>query len=100
MYKPLPHNVTIKNSQIHGLGLFATCFIPKNTNIGLTHVYNDEFEDNYIRTPLGGFFNHDSKNPNCKILKKEHFIFLISIRDIKEGEELTSCYTFYNPELV
>ena len=60
MYKPLPDNVTIKESSIHGLGLFATTYIKSGTNIGLTHIRNEEFEDGYIRTPLGGFFNHNS----------------------------------------
>ena len=45
MYKPLPDNVTIAESKIHGLGLFATRFIRSETVIGLTHVYDENFED-------------------------------------------------------
>ena len=57
MYKPLPDEVTIKKSDIHGLGLFATENIEKNICLGITHVkYNsDFFEQNYIRTPLGAY---------------------------------------------
>ncbi len=37
MYKPLPDSVTIKESSIQGLGLFATERITKGTLIGITH---------------------------------------------------------------
>ena len=63
MYRPLPKELTIKNSKIEGLGLFATFKIKKNSFIGLTHIRDEMFEGKYIRTPLGGFYNH-SKNSN------------------------------------
>ena len=63
MYRPLPNELTIKNSNIEGLGLFATVKIKKNSFIGLTHIRDEMFEGKYIRTPLGGFYNH-SKNSN------------------------------------
>lgn len=96
MYKPLPDYLTINKSEINGLGLFATEFINANTNIGLTHIYNEQFPDNYIRTPLGGFFNHD-KNPNARIDEQENSLFLITIRDIMPEEEITVTYTLYDP---
>ena len=63
MYRPLPDELTIKNSKIEGLGLFATVKIKKNSYIGLTHIRDEMFEGKYIRTPLGGFYNH-SKDSN------------------------------------
>tara|TARA_B100000161_G_C33358119_1_gene327711 strand:+ start:199 stop:615 length:417 start_codon:yes stop_codon:yes gene_type:complete len=63
MYRPLPNELTIKNSKIEGLGLFATIKIKKNSFIGLTHIRDEMFEGKYIRTPLGGFYNH-SKEAN------------------------------------
>ncbi len=63
MYRPLPNELTIKNSKIEGLGLFATKKIKKNSFIGLTHIRDEMFEGKYIRTPLGGFYNH-SKDSN------------------------------------
>lgn len=33
MYRPLPNNLTIKNSQIDGLGLFSTEFILSGTDL-------------------------------------------------------------------
>ena len=99
MYKPLPNNLTIHASAIHDMGLFATEDIPEQTELGMTHV---EFEKDLIRTPLGGFINH-SDNPNCQKVKlyfksdKGDFSKwnLMTIKDIKEGEELTLKYTFY-----
>ena len=103
-YKPLPLNLTIRESKIDGLGTFATQFIPVETDLGMTHVYDERFEDNYIRLPLGGFFNH-SENPNCKIIEvlidekgnSNRHLRLITIKDIKAGEEITAKYTLYNP---
>jgi SET domain-containing protein len=100
MYRPLPDCLTIKDSKIQGLGLFATMMIKAKTNLGLTHIYNESHEDNYIRTPLGGFFNHNHADPNCRILKDDCYLFLVAIKDIQPGEELTAKYTLYNPELV
>tara|TARA_Y100000590_G_C15081641_1_gene774066 strand:- start:106 stop:534 length:429 start_codon:yes stop_codon:yes gene_type:complete len=65
MYKPLPDFLTIKKSPIEGLGLYATRDIKANTYIGLTHIQDNNFENGYIRTPLGGFYNH-SNEPNVR----------------------------------
>ena len=58
MYKPLPKYLTIKESKIDGLGLFALQDIEKNTTIGVSHVKHDDYLHGLIRTPLGGFVNH------------------------------------------
>tara|TARA_B100000579_G_scaffold430404_3_gene443749 strand:+ start:1328 stop:1636 length:309 start_codon:yes stop_codon:yes gene_type:complete len=93
-YKPLPSYLTIKKSNIHGLGLFCTEKIKKGFVIGITHVEDKRFENGYIRTPLGGFFNH-SDNPNCEAFKFKDFIMLTSIKDIDEGDEITAKYWLY-----
>ena len=104
MYKPLPDSLTIKSSGIHDLGLFAKEDIPQGTNLGMTHL---KTSDTIFRTPLGGFINH-SNTPNCDKAElrmtnhddpKIKFDYkkwnLITIKEIKEGEELTLRYTFY-----
>ena len=104
MYKPLPDSLTIKQSGINGLGLFAKEGIGQGTNLGMSHI---EIGDKMIRTPLGGFINH-SGNANCVKVElrmtnqdKPDLKFnykkwnLITLQDIKEGEELTVRYTFY-----
>ena len=68
MYRPLPNELTIKNSKIEGLGLFATIKINKNSFIGLTHIRDEMFEGKYIRTPLGGFYNHSKESNIMKMV--------------------------------
>ncbi len=96
MYRPLPYYLTIKSSEIEGLGLFATDNIDNNFVIGITHVFDVRFENFYVRTPLGGFFNH-SETPNCEVFEDGDFIKLRTIKDIKAGEEITAKYSLYNP---
>ena len=93
-YRPLPEILTIKPSGIDGLGLFAVEDIPYGKELGICHVEDDRFENGYIRTPLGGFYNH-SEDPNCESYKCEDYVKLKSIKDIKEGEELTANYWLY-----
>ena len=93
MYKPLPSSLVIQSSSINGQGLFAKQNIPARENLGVTHI---KLGEKIIRTPLGGFINHSDK-PNC--IKEEnrftHNLFLKTIKNIKEGEELTLNYTLY-----
>ena len=104
MYKPLPDSVTIKESPIQGLGLFATKRITKGTLIGITHHINSNSQDGVIRTPLGGFGNH-SDTPNCFKLLMEPTTcgmtpttwWIGAIEDIEPDEEITWKYTIYNP---
>ena len=84
-YKPLPESLTIKQSSINGLGLFAIQDIKDGTQLGITHILiNDEI----IRTPLGGFINHKD-DPNCVRITVGNKSYLHTIKDINQGEELT-----------
>ena len=130
MYKPLPKCLTIKKSPIEGLGLYATADIKANCFIGLTHVRDKDFENSYIRTPLGGFYNH-SNEPNVRRVVSDilprlkcgdpidesldvekvpvgkasrenlypkvegKYMFIVSSKDIKAGDELTANYNLY-----
>ena len=134
MYRPLPDGLTIKNSQIEGLGLFATVDIEKNTFIGVTHIRDEQFDNKYIRTPLGGFYNHsndptvmrmvsdtlprlkfgdtidpkmagkkikDGKTDRENMYYNLHekidakFMFMVTIKDVKPGDELAANYNLY-----
>lgn len=103
-YKPLPDFLTIKQSEIEGLGLFATKDISKDAVLGISHVeikygnYGISMAQKIVRTPLGGFYNHSDtpnvykeKNYEQGVIKYE----LVALRDIKAGEEITCEYTFY-----
>ena len=130
MYKPLPNCLTVKKSPIEGLGLYATADIKANSFIGLTHIQDKSFENGYIRTPLGGFYNH-SNEPNVRRVVSDtlpklkcgdlidesldvekipdgkasrenlypgvegKYMFIVSTKDIKAGDELTSNYNLY-----
>jgi len=97
MYKPLPDSITIKESPIEGLGLFATEKIKAHALIGVIHHPRKESEDGYIRTPLGGFGNH-SDDPNCfKLLMEDGVWWIGATKDIMAGEEITWSYTLYTP---
>jgi SET domain-containing protein len=95
-YKPLPNYLTIKKSNIQGLGLFSLSGIEKGRKIGITHIFNESFENNYIRTPLGGFINHSNK-PNCELIDEdEQYLILYTICEINENEEITLKYKMYS----
>ena len=130
MYKPLPKCLTIKKSPIEGLGLYAISDIKANSFIGITHIQDKDFDNGYIRTPLGGFYNH-SNEPNVRRVISDElpnlkcgdliddsldmnkipdgkanrenlypnvvgkYMFIVSIKNIKAGEELTANYNLY-----
>ena len=118
-YKPLPDNLFIEESFIDGQGLFANNDIAANTDLGISHIEvekNKMAEMEMIRTPLGGFINHEKtvkepdgkgkdvevSGPNCKRIKgrMDGCVInynLITRRDIKAGEELTLEYSMYIP---
>jgi hypothetical protein len=102
MYKPLPENVTIKSSEIHGFGLFTTEDIPVGVIIGITHILDSRWPDGLIRLPLGGFYNH-SMGPNVKNCEEYHqeyqckVIYMVAITNISAGDEITCTYTYYDP---
>ena len=94
-YRPLPKQVTIKQSEIEGLGLYSTESLYPGQYLGITHVVNDRFENGYIRTPLGGFINH-SEEPNCEVREDvDGNLMLFTLRQILPNEELTLKYNLY-----
>ena len=96
MYRPLPESLTIKQSGINGLGLFADQKIMQGTNLGVSHY---KLNGDIVRTPLGGFINH-SNTPNIVKVELKGNQYkkwnLVTLKDIEKGEEVTIRYTFYN----
>lgn len=108
----------IKNSPVHGIGLFASEFIPKGTLIwkheyGFDSVISDEkklslpklsqdfieffyyYKKDFGWTILGDnsrFINH-SENPNTD---SQEFFTTVSNKDIQEGEEILENYYHFN----
>ena len=94
-YKPLPDCITIKESTVSGLGLFAIEDIEKDYDFGTTHIKVPPIVG-YVRTPIGGFLNHSDK-PNTIIRQlydwDDYKIFnLVSICKINKGQELLLNY--------
>ena len=113
-YIPLSNDLFIEESMINGQGLFASTDIPKGTDLGISHIEIEKDKmspKEIIRTPLGGFINHQDyvyieeggveiAGPNCEKIKQKPDgnkteWNLITRKDIKAGEELTLEYTFY-----
>ena len=99
MYRPLPDGLTIKASNVQGLGLFATKSFESDTVLGIVHIANKNFPHGYIRTALGAFYNH-SEEPNCKTLKgfwhQIPVVYLVTTKAIANEDELTAKYSLYS----
>ncbi len=115
-YKALPDCLTIKESPIHRLGLFATRDISMFGNIGTPNqplefqhmlckshlVIKTNNRDYLFRLESGAYINH-SDIPNITLQKSTLFTSctditinvytIVLLRDIKAGEELTLNYS-------
>ena len=85
----LPSLVEQKDSSIHGKGLFATKDIPAEAVIHRTHIMSWL---GWINIIPNSKYNHSEEEENCRIDTDEEFKRLVSIRDIKQGEELLVNY--------
>ena len=83
------------------MGLFACKPISQQTILGVTHVQNELFEQGWIRTPLGGFYNHAKRaEANCYIFNKTlingtRTKTIITKVNIPVDTELTCRYTIW-----
>lgn len=83
-------NYNIKNSKIHGKGVFANKDLPINSFIGKLHdIIN--LSSKYKFTELGKKHNHSDK-PNSRNELINNSRYLVTNRPIKKGEELTTNY--------
>ena len=94
-YKPLPDDVPVGESEIDGLGVFATQNIEEAVDLGSTHIKVPMIAG-YIRTPLGGFINH-SEEPNCYLVLSQDWddyrvYNVMTLCEIQEGDEITLNY--------
>ena len=107
--------IRVGPSPIDRQGLFATQEIKKGTRIiqymgekiskaegakraaaGNAYIFelNERYDiDGKALTNLARYVNH-SCDPNCETLQTQHAIWLMAIRDIKAGEELTYNYGY------
>ena len=98
-WRPLPDFLTIKESKIEGLGVFATRDRPKGFDLGISHIFDERFKDGYIRLPMGGFINHH-EIPNCKAILSDKdkkmgnlkHIRIEALQSISKNQEITIKY--------
>jgi len=95
--------LTIKKSNIHGIGVFTSEIIKKNTILEFkTKIVNENEFESYqypwfgksVICGLASFFNHSTEF-NLKILnrnKEKNILKFIVIKQIKKNEELTFNY--------
>lgn len=119
MHSPPNSNVIVKKSKIHETGVFANKDLPKGTRIiqylgekitkeegnkreqqhlqnGKVWLFelNDKYDlDGDVPENDAKYINH-SCDPNCDPLVKGDEVWIIAIKDIKKGEELTFDYGF------
>ncbi len=113
-----PMTLIIRQSRIHSHGCYTTKPIPKGTLIieyvgeHLTYEQADDLYDDFPNTYLFGldggkriidgygvaaFVNH-SCEPNCETDQIRGKMWIIALRDIAAGEELTYDYNLYDGE--
>ena len=107
--------VVVKDSKIHGKGIFTTVDIPEGKRIMVIEgevISGDECErreeeennvyifwngDTYIDTAMTDkikYINHEC-DCNCDVLdRNKNSLWLVAYRDIKAGEELTIDYGY------
>ena len=111
--------LVIRQSKIHSHGCYTTRPIRKGktlaeyTGVRISVEDADELYESIPETYLFGlsdgkyvidgdgiaaFINH-SCNPNCEPDEKDGKVFIVALRDIKAGEELTYDYNLYDGEL-
>jgi hypothetical protein len=90
-HNPLPDEVYIAKSQIHGHGIFVNVALPNGYDFGITHVADKRFANGFMRTPFSGFINH-SLVPNCQIYEVADTLHIKTIKPINKNEELTIDY--------
>jgi uncharacterized protein len=105
----------VKPSRIHGTGVFARLAIPAGTRVieyigervskaeslrrrqggnFFVFIVTDEFDiDGIVDWNPARFINH-SCAPNCEARMEENRIWIIALRDLQAGEELTFNYGY------
>jgi SET domain-containing protein len=107
--------VRIGSSHIDGQGLFAAQDIAKGTRIiayigekitrresarrleaGNAYIFHLNYRyalDGETLTNMARYINH-SCDPNCEVEKTNDILWIVALRDIKEGEELSYDYGY------
>lgn len=88
--------IDIKDSPIHGKGVFAALSIDKGD---WQHVYGFKadrfdkftFEDKFKPYPPFKYLNH-SALPNCQVMEDDDGVYIEALQNLSAGDELTIDY--------
>lgn len=90
----------VRESPIHGTGLFSLCDIKEGTALFVTHVKDPSWVEgmpkdlfSWINLMPNCMYNHSKSGANCISETKGKKKILVAKRDIKNGEELLADYT-------
>ena len=84
------NNYNIKQSNIHGKGVFSTKKIKKNQSIGEVIYY--KYYIIPVRTSDIGLYHNHAFDFNCKLIYKNYSYYLYNIKKIEKNTELTINY--------
>jgi len=82
----------VRESPIHGTGLFSLRDIKEGTPLFITHIQVTEIEGMWTNLDPNCMYNH-SKAANCISKTERGRKFLVAKRNIKTGEEILVDYT-------
>ena len=80
----------LKPSKVHGKGIFAVRDLEKGKRLFETHSSVADVMQ-WVNLVPNCSYNH-SDEPNCGSVTDGKWKYLVTLRDIKEGEELTEDY--------
>src|SRR5690349_4784330 len=107
--------LTFKSSPIHGVGAFAACDVPSGTRVieylgeridkeesmrrcaannqNIFAISSTHDVDGSAHWNPARWINH-SCEPNCEAVCEDERIWIVAIRDIAQGEEVTFNYSY------
>lgn len=86
----------VGKSKIHGNGVFAAKDVEKNEDLGLAiPMVKDTSQHRMFQRNTFGLLINDSDSPNVKVVKKDDGWHFVSVRPIKEDEEIVVQYQDY-----
>ena len=84
--------VEVKESPVHGNGLFARARIPEGNGITIAYKHVPDNEEHPIMRCVAVRWTNHSENPNAVLVPQDDQIWMLAKRDIEPGEEVLLNY--------
>ena len=90
----------LEQSNVHGIGIFATEDIKENNSLFSTHMQTQVPETygeccqsgEWVNLSPNYLYNHSEQNANCSSITSGTAKILVTLREIKKGEEILVDY--------